>query len=300
MDSAIAAFRPSSALRGNELFNYLSENSSLDKEENNEDLVQKAGYFSLLRNNCSWIDVESFLSVVEGQAHIPLEQVAFHVEALIVVNDLFSGHECFRGSTPHEIGRFTVEYNRDFLENTSKFGESQSNSFENFQECFGSSVGEIQKKLEEVLGRPRFDHGNGLDDIADSLLFCAQDEIDALCDYLKVPKIKFLKMFIEPNGFMVDRVFEPAELIADFRRLKSGVIDEDDFNESLSELPVEFTVECHMLFSLKLEEKALIDTLYASGFCEHLDNNDDSMESGNKLKELVSRLVESLGHLKSS
>jgi len=64
-DSAIAAFRPSSALRGGEQFNNLAENFSLDKEDNDEDLAQKTGYFSLLRNNCSWIDTGDFSNAVE-------------------------------------------------------------------------------------------------------------------------------------------------------------------------------------------------------------------------------------------
>jgi hypothetical protein len=64
-DSAIAAFRPSSALRGKELFNNLPENTNLDKEDNDEDLAQKAGYFSLLLNNCSWIDTGGFSNAVE-------------------------------------------------------------------------------------------------------------------------------------------------------------------------------------------------------------------------------------------
>jgi len=299
-DSAIAAFRPSSALRGKELFNNLSNNSGLDKEDNDEDLAQKAGYFSLLRNNCSWIDAGGFSNAVEEQADIPMEPVVFNVETLIVVNDLFSDYQCFRGSTPHKIGGFTVEFNRDFLEYTSKFSKSESNSFEEFKECFSNSVGEIQKKLEEVLSYPRFDHGDGFEDIANSLLCCAQEEIAALCDYLEIPKIEFLKVFVEPDGFIVDRVFEPSDLIADYHRLKSGTIDEDDFIESLSETPIEFTVECHMLFKLRLEQKALIDLLYALRLCDHLVVEDDSDGPSSKLEELVNRLVESLGHLKPS
>lgn len=76
-DSAIAAFRPSSALRGGELFNTLPENFSLDKEDNDEDIAKRSGYFSLLRNNCSWIDTGGFSNAVEEQAHIPLEPVIF-------------------------------------------------------------------------------------------------------------------------------------------------------------------------------------------------------------------------------
>jgi hypothetical protein len=299
-DSAIAAFRPSSALRGKELFNNLSDNSGLDKEDNDEDLAQKAGYFSLLRNNCSWIDAGGFSNAVEEQADIPMEPVVFNVETLIVVNDLFSDYQYFRGSTPHKIGGFTVEFNRDFLEYTSKFSKSESNSFEEFKECFGNSVGEIQKKLEEVLSYPRFDHGDGFEDIANSLLFCAQEEIAALCDYLEIPEIEFLKVFVEPDGFIVDRVFEPSDLIADYHRLKSGTIDEDDFIESLSETPIEFTVECHMLFKLRLEQKALIDMLYKLRLCDHLVVEDDSDGPSTKLEGLVNRLVESLGHLKPS
>lgn len=299
-DTAIAAFRPSSALRGKELFNNLSDNSGLDKEDNDEDLAQKAGYFSLLRNNCSWIDTGGFSNAVEEQADIPMEPVVFNVETLIVVNDLFSDYQYFRGSTPHEIGGFTVEFNRDFLEYTSKFSKSESNSFEEFNECFGNSVGEIQKKLEEVLSYPRFDHGDGFEDIANSLLFCAQEEIAALCDYLEIPKIEFLKVFVEPDGFIVDRVFEPSDLIADYHRLKSGTIDEDDFIESLSESPIEFTVECHMLFKLMLEQKALIDMLHTLRLCDHFVVEDNSDEPSSKLEELVNRLVESLGHLKPS
>lgn len=297
-DSAIAAFRPSSALRGGELFNTLPENFSLGKEDNGEDLAKRAGYFSLLRDNCSWIDSGGFSNAVEEQTDIPMETVVFNVEALIVVNDLFSDYQHFRGSTPHEIGGFSVEFNRDFLEYTIEFSESESNSFEEFKECFGSSVGEIQQKLEEVLSYPRFDHGDGFEDIANSLLFCAQDEIADLCDYLEIPKIEFLKVFVEPDGFIVDRVFEPSDLIADYYRLKSGTIDEDDFNESLSESPIEFTIECHMLFKLRLEQKALIDMLYALRLCDHLVVEDDSDEPSSKLEELVNRLVESLGHLK--
>jgi hypothetical protein len=297
-DSAIAAFRPSSALRGKELFNNLSDNSGLDKEDNDEDLAQKAGYFSLLRNNCSWIDTGGFSNAVEEQADIPMEPVVFNVETLIVVNDLFSTFQYFRGSTPHKIGGFTMEFNKDFLEYTSKFSKSESNSFEEFKECFGNSVGEIQKKLEEVLSFPRFDHGDGFEDIANSLLFCAQEETAALCDYLEIPRIEFLKVFVEPDGFIVDRVFEPSDLIADYHRLKSGTIDEDNFIESLSESPIEFTVECHMLFKLRLEQKALIDMLYTLRLCDHLVVEDDSDEPSSKLEELVNRLVESLGHLK--
>lgn len=299
-DSAIAAFRPSSALRGRELFNNLPENFGLDKEDNDENLAKKAGYFSLLRNNCSWIDAGGFSNAVEEQAGIPMEPVVFNVETLIVVNNLFSDYQYFRGSTPHKIGGFAVEFNRDFLEYTSKFSKSESNSFEEFKECFGNSVGEIQKKLEEVLSYPRFDHGDGFEDIANSLLFCAQEEIAALCDYLEIPKIEFLKVFVEPDGFIVDRVFEPSDLIADYHRLKSGIIDEDDFIESLSESPIEFTVECHMLFKLRLEQKALIDMLYTLRLCDHLVAEDDSDEPSSKLEELVNRLVESLGHLKPS
>jgi hypothetical protein len=299
-DSAIAAFRPSSALRGKELFNSLSDNSGLDKEDNDEDLAQKAGYFSLLRNNSSWIDTGGFSNAVEEQADIPMEPVVFNVETLILVNDLFSDYQYFRGSTAHKIGGFTVEFNRDFFEYTSKFSKSESNSFEEFKECFGNSVGEIQKKLEEVLSYPRFDHGDGFEDIANSLLYCAQEEIAALCDYLEIPKIEFLKVFVEPDGFIVDRVFEPSDLIADYHRLKSGTIDEDDFIESLSESPIEFTVECHMLFKLMLEQKALIDMLHTLRFCDHFVVEDDSDEPSSKLEELVNRLVESLGHLKPS
>lgn len=299
-DSAIAAFKPLSALRGKELFNNLSENISLDKEDNDEELAKKAGFFSLLRNNCSWIDTVGFSNAVEEQTHIPLVPVEFKVETLIVVKDLFSDYLYFRGSTLHEIGSFTVEFDRNFLEYTSKFSASESNSFEEFKECFGSSVGEIQEKLEEVLSYPRFDHGDGFEDIANSLLFCAQEEIAALCDYLEVPKIEFLKAFMEPDGFIVDRVFEPSDLIADYHRLKSGTIDQDDFIESLSESPIEFTVECHMLFKLRLEQKALIDMLYTLRLCDQLVVEDDSDEPISKLEELVNRLVESLGHLKPS
>ena len=299
-DSAIAAFRPSSALRGGELFNNLPQNFNLDTEDNDGDLARKTGYFSLLRNNCSWIDAGGFSSAVEKQTHIPLEPVVFKVETLIVVNDLFSGYQYFRGSSLYDMGSFTVEFNRDFLEYTSKFSASESNSFEKFNECFGNSVGEIQKKLEEVLSFPRFDHGDGFEDITNSLLFCAKEEIAALCDYLKVPKIEFLKAFVEPDGFIVDRVFEPSDLVADYHRLKSGTIDEDDFTESLSESPIEFTIECHMLFKLRLEEKSLIDMLYTFGLCDHLVVEDDSDEPSSKLEELVNRIVESLGHLKPS
>ena len=299
-DSAIAAFRPSSALRGRELFNNLPGNFSLDKQDNDEDLAKKAGYFSLLRSNCSWIDTGGFSNAVEEQTHIPLEPVVFQVEALIVVNDLFSGYQYFRGSTLHDMGSFTVEFNRDFLEHASKFSASESNSFEEFKECFGNSVGEIQKKLEEVLSAPRFDHGDGFEDIANSLLFCAQDEIAALCDYLEIPKIEFLKAFMEPDGFIFDRVFEPSELVANYHRLKSGAIDEDVFIKSISESPIEFTVECHMVFKLRLEKKALIDMLYAFGICDHLVIEDDSDYPSSKLEKLVNRIVESLGHLKPS
>jgi hypothetical protein len=227
-----------------------------------------------------------------------MEPPVFRIEALIVVSNLFTDYQCFRGSTLHEIGRFTVGSNSDFLEYTSKFSESESNSFEEFKECFGNSADEIQKKLDEALSFPRFDHGDGLEDIANSLLFCAQEEIADLCDYLDVPRIDLLKVFLEPDGFIIERVFEPAELIADYHRLKSGAIDEDDFIQSLSESPMEFTAECHMLFNLQLEEKALIELLYASNFCDHLVIEDDSDEPENKLEELVNRLVESLSHLK--
>ena len=103
---------------------------------------------------------------------------------------------------------------------------------------------------------------------------------------------------MEPDGFIVDRVFEPSDVIADYHRLKSGTIDEDDFNESLSESPIEFTIECHRLFKLRLEQQALIDMLYALRLCDHLVVEDDSDEPSSKLEELVNRLVESLGHLK--
>lgn len=217
-----------------------------------------------------------------------------------MVNDLFSDYQYFRGSTPHKIGGFTVEFNRDFLEYTSKFSKSESNSFEEFKECFGSSVGEIQEKLEEVLSYPRFDHGDGFKDIINNLLFCAQQETAALCDYLEVPKIEFLKIFVESDGFIVDRVFEPSYLVADYNMLRSGTIDEDDFIESLSESPKEFTVECQMLLKPRFDEKALIDILYAFGFCDHLVIEDDSIETSSKLEKLVNRHVESLGRLKPS
>lgn len=161
-----------------------------------------------------------------------------------MVNDLFSGYQYFRESTIHYIGSCTIEFNRDFFECTNKSSESESNSFEEFKECFGNLVCEIHKKLKEVLSFPRCDHGCGCEDIANSLFFCAQEEIAALCDYLEVPKIEFLKVFVEPDGFIVDRVFEPSDLVADYNKLRSGTIDEDDFIESPSESPIEFTVEC--------------------------------------------------------
>jgi hypothetical protein len=130
-----------------------------------------------------------------------------------VVNDLFSNYQCFPGLTHHKIGSFTVEFNRYFLKFTSKFGESESNSFEEFKEYFGSSVGEIQQKLEGILCFPRFDHGNGLKDIANSLLFCAQEEIGDLCNYIELPKIEFFKMFGESDGFTVDRVLSHLTLL---------------------------------------------------------------------------------------
>jgi hypothetical protein len=64
-DSAIAAFRPSSGLRGKELFNNLSENTNHDKKDIDYDLAQKAGDFLILRNNCSWIDNRGFFNTVE-------------------------------------------------------------------------------------------------------------------------------------------------------------------------------------------------------------------------------------------
>ena len=246
------------------------------------------------------IDTGGFSNAVEENAYIPLEPAKFNVVTLAVVEDLLSGYQYFRGSTLYELDSFTVEFNRDFFEYASKFSESESNSFEEFIECFGNSGGEIQKKLQEVLSFPQDEH-RGVDEVVGFVLWEVQEDIEALCDYLVVPKKDFLKVFMKTDGLEVDRVFiDSSDLIAYYHRLKSGSIDEDDFKEFISESPMEFTVECHMFFKLCLEEKTLIDMLYKFDLCEHLVNKDDRDEPENKLEELVNRLIESLGHLKTT
>ena len=224
------------------------------------------------------------------------QPLSFKLEALILVVDSSTGHECYRGSTSHEIGEFQYIFNQEWLEDACKFADSPAGLFEEFKECFGDKAFEIEDQLIEILGFPRFDHSDGLEEIASGLLWCAQDHIRSLCRFLNISESDFYNIFVEPDGFVLDRVFEPTDTIDCYRTLKADLIDEEDFFDALSDSPIVFTVESNMLFKINLSGDHLMDGLRSNGLLDtFLD--DESAESIQKVEETVNSLKESLAHL---
>lgn len=231
----------------------------------------------------------------------PIEfKTEFTIESVIVISNSSSGNQIYRSPGRNVIGSFTVQCNSDFLECSSSLSDSDSAIFEEFRECFSGLFGEIEERIMNVLGFPRYDHGDGLEDLANSFFWSVEDETAALCDLLELPRIELLKILVDDDGFIVDRVYVPRDLIEDYRRFKSGAIHEDEFIEYLSAGEYEFCVEVHMSFRLHSDVAVIVDELYASGFCDHLDSDDENNDSELRLEELVNRLVGSLNCLNPS
>jgi hypothetical protein len=225
-------------------------------------------------------------------------QAIFKVEALIIVNDSDTGRTCIRGSTSYSLGEFQLNLKENWLDNICKFDELPSNTFEEFEECFiGQSIEEIKNEIDSILYYPRFDHNDGLQEIIGSSLSICEDEIESICAYLKISEKDFYDALIQPDGFIIDRVLVPMDIVECFRSHKLGKIDEEEFAENISELFIEFCVECHMVFNLILDSQDLIDALYQNDLCDRLDT-EEGEDSEAMLDELVKKLIDSLAHLK--
>lgn len=228
------------------------------------------------------------------------QQALFNVETLIVVNDSETGRTCIRGSTTYSLGEFQLDLKEKWLDDACKFDELPSNTFEEFEECFIGQSEEIKNKIvDDILGYPRFDHDDGLQEIISSSLSICRDEVESICAYLEISEKDFYGAFIQPDGFVIDRVFAPTDIVECFRSYKLGKIDKEEFVEAITESPVEFGVECHMVFNLILDGQYLVNALYQNELCDRLDNEEDD-DSGVMLDELVSKLIDSLAHLKNS
>lgn len=227
------------------------------------------------------------------------QQALFKVEALIVVNDSETGRTCIRGSTTYSLGEFQLDLKEEWLDDACKFEELPSNTFEEFEECFISQSEEVKNKIiDDILEYPRFDHEDGLQEIIRSSLSICKDEIESICAYLEISEKDFYDALIQPDGFIIDRVFVPIDMVECFRSHKLGKIDEEEFAEAISELFIEFGVECHMVFNLILDSKTLINALYQNDLCDRLDNEEDD-DSEAMLDGLVNKLIDRFAYLKN-
>lgn len=227
------------------------------------------------------------------------QQATFNVETLIVVNDSDTGRTCIRGSTTYPLGEFQLDLKEEWLDDVCKFDEQPSNTFEEFEECFIGQSEEIKVRIiDDILGHPRFDHDDGLQEIFNYQLSICKDEIDSICAYLKISEKDFYGVLIQPDGFIIDRVFAPMDVVECFRSHKSGKIDEEEFAVAISESYIEFEVQCHMVFDLILDSQKLINSLIVDQFCDQLDNEEgDDWET--ILDGLVNKLVDRLAYLKN-
>jgi hypothetical protein len=228
------------------------------------------------------------------------QQATFNVETLIVVNDSDTGRTCIRGSTTYPLGEFQLDLKEEWLDDACKFDEQPSNTFEEFEEYFIGQSEEIKNKIiDGILAHPRFDHDDGLQELINYQLSISKDEIDSICAYLEVSEKEFYGALIQPDGFIIDRIFVPADIVESFRSHKLGKMDDEEFAEAISESSIEFEVQCHMVFNLILDSQTLINALYQNDLCDRLDNEEDD-DSGVILDELVNKLIDSLAHLKNS
>lgn len=226
------------------------------------------------------------------------QSVDFKVDALIAVNDSTTGCECFRGSTLYELGRKTIDLDENWLESTIQYATLPNRTFEEFQDCFGDQSAEVEDKILEVLSFPRFDHGDGLEELEGSMLPNSEKEIEALCKFLEVPKKHVLRLMLEPDGIEVDKVFEPSDLIISYNALKLGDITAEDFNAEIQESTIEFSVECHMIFSVVLDKEMLANTLRASSLCDKRLGDNENPVLEDEFEGLVGDIVQSMGHIR--
>ena len=227
------------------------------------------------------------------------QQATFNVETLIVVNDSDTGRTCIRGSTAYPLGKFQLDLKEEWLDDACKFDEQPSNTFEEFEECFIGQSEEIKNKIiDGILGYPRFDHDDGLQELINYQLSICKDEIDSICAYLEISEKDFCDVLIQRDGFIIDRVFVPMDIVECFRSHRLGKMDEEEFAEAISESSIEFEVQCHMVFNFILDSKTLINALYQNDLCDRLDTEEGG-DSGAMLDELVNKLIDRLAYLKN-
>lgn len=227
-------------------------------------------------------------------------QATFNLETLIVVNYSNTGHTCIRGSTTYPLGEFQLDLKETWLDDACKFDEQPSNTFEEFEECFIGQSEEIKNKIiDDILGYPRFGHDDGLQETIGNWLSICRDEIESICAYLEISEKDIYGAFIQPDGFVIDRVLAPTDIIECFRSYKLEKIDKEEFVVAIAESSIEFEVQCHMVFNLISDSQTLINALYQNDLCDRLENEEDD-DSGAMLDKLVNKLIDSLAHLKNS
>jgi hypothetical protein len=104
---------------------------------------------------------------------------------------------------------------------------------------------------------------------------------------------------MQRDGFIIDRVFVPMDIVECFRSHRLGKMDEEEFEEAVSESSIEFEVQCHMVFNFMLDSKTLINALYQNELCDRLDNEEDD-DSEAMLDGLINKLIDRIAYLKNS
>ena len=143
---------------------------------------------------------------------------------------------------------------------------------------------EIESSINDILGHPRFDYHDGLAEIDSIHMWNSGNELEALCNFLGESKSYILGILFQFDGFVIDSVTEPTDVVDACKKLRSGDIDSEEFDQDISEIGLEFEVECHMLFNAILDSEQL-----GSELSSHINP-----ENEDKLSILCKNLINSL------
>ncbi len=212
------------------------------------------------------------------------KKATFVVNTLIVINDTITGSECHRGSSTKEVGSFEAQLSDNWINNLIAFSESNSQVFEKFQQFFHDDGAEIESSINDILGHPRFDDHDGLAEIDTIHMWNSGDELEALCNLLGESKSYILGILFQFDGFVIDMVHEPTDVADACKKLRSGDIDSEEFDQDIFEMGFEFEVECHMLFNANLDSEYL-----ESELASHINPEEEE-----KLTILCKNLINSL------